>query len=599
MEIRVNGKLAVLKNETSFEYVSENRLFSGSDGYTLSITFPLRNCKTNIEIFGMIYRKDVTAEDISFECEIRDKGFVKFGSLTIIEINETELKAQFLEGKSEQNFEKEFDDTYINELFLGSPEITNAESVTPEQAWDPQFNNFESVALPWWNDSDSGLPHNFAVLKNGKFQWEDFTTEISWQPYLLYITKKICEEVKYSFDFSSWENNDQFKYLIICNTLPGAWGLANYARALPRWTVDEYFEKLGLFLGGDFFIDHRAKHISFRFNSDALKSAQSIALYKILEEHSVKIEDEDVKCDYIETKNLVYKHDDNEMWKYYSCKWFIDWYKDDIIRYDTLSQLIEDNKIYSDWNNVDRGRPSTNKSEKILYAEDVDTYFIVRAIELYENDTETVKCILQPINSFGGRIVDERDDAEEVELEFTPARIDFTEDKYGSVLFMNLSYKDDTNWRYSGTRPGGYVNVEDDIKQSVIQKKILQGEDEDKAEYYSCIFLAYWTGMTEDYTVQPHPIVEDVEIFDDWSGYTLHDFSLRLNNKTSPNHNVIHKINPRQKLSIKFLSNEIPDVLSVFFIKGKKYVCEKITVTFTENGMSQLMKGEFYQITDS
>ena len=40
MNIYVNNKLAALKKGTSFEYVSENRLFSGSDGYTLTITFP-------------------------------------------------------------------------------------------------------------------------------------------------------------------------------------------------------------------------------------------------------------------------------------------------------------------------------------------------------------------------------------------------------------------------------------------------------------------------------------------------------------------------------------------------------------------------------
>lgn len=53
MEIRINGKRAMLKKSTSFEYVAENRLFSGSDGYTLSITFP---CATaaKISIFSGI-----------------------------------------------------------------------------------------------------------------------------------------------------------------------------------------------------------------------------------------------------------------------------------------------------------------------------------------------------------------------------------------------------------------------------------------------------------------------------------------------------------------------------------------------------------------
>ena len=39
MKILINGKLAALKENTSFEYIADNRLFSGSDGYSLTITF--------------------------------------------------------------------------------------------------------------------------------------------------------------------------------------------------------------------------------------------------------------------------------------------------------------------------------------------------------------------------------------------------------------------------------------------------------------------------------------------------------------------------------------------------------------------------------
>ena len=96
MHIYVNNRLAALKKGTSFEYVSENRLFSGSDGYTLSIIFPLRGCPENLAIFGHINRADVAAQRVIFDCEIRDKAFCKFGSITITEINDTEVKTQFL-----------------------------------------------------------------------------------------------------------------------------------------------------------------------------------------------------------------------------------------------------------------------------------------------------------------------------------------------------------------------------------------------------------------------------------------------------------------------------------------------------------------------
>ena len=109
MQIYIGNKLAALKQGTSFEYVSENRLFSGSDGYTLTITFPLKDCPENQAIFGHINRADVSTGKCVFDCEIRDKHFYKFGCIVITEISEAEVKTQFLEGRSEQNFDKTFD----------------------------------------------------------------------------------------------------------------------------------------------------------------------------------------------------------------------------------------------------------------------------------------------------------------------------------------------------------------------------------------------------------------------------------------------------------------------------------------------------------
>ena len=41
MQLIIDGKDAVLKKGSSFDYVSENRSFSDADDYTLSITLPL------------------------------------------------------------------------------------------------------------------------------------------------------------------------------------------------------------------------------------------------------------------------------------------------------------------------------------------------------------------------------------------------------------------------------------------------------------------------------------------------------------------------------------------------------------------------------
>ncbi|MBR6746332.1 MAG: hypothetical protein IKL83_03025 [Muribaculaceae bacterium] len=604
MEIRINGKRAMLKKGTSFEYVAENRLFSGSDGYTLSITFPLRHCRENLDIFGHINRMDVIAGKVIFDCEIRDRNFYKFGSITITEINDAEVKTQFLEGRSEQNFDKTFDKVYINELDLGSPPTTSKSAITPLNAWQPSHANPVCVALPWVNDYSGNIQNKAehivddALQNRSHYEWSGDTTGLSWQPYLIYITKKICEAVGYTPDFSKWEQSEEYKYLLICNTLPFAWYMPGFANALPHWTVEEYFEKLELFLGGEFDFDHRGKRISFAFTQATLAEKQPVMLENIIDEHSTEVKVEEENCGYSEQKNLVYKDCDHEMWKFYSCDWFIKGWQNRVVRYKSMMELLQANKGYATWKGQ-HGR--NNRIDKLLYAEDCDAYFVIRAVsrqiqvEMRAGRIYVYyiyKCRLQPVNLFGGRIVNDNEDADSQEIEFVPAWIDDTEEKYGRVLFLSFSaYDEDNN-----------TTSEDDSDHPFMQthtvSSLAAGEKDKKAEYYDRIYVGFWDGSQSTQGKLPRPWVEDIEVMDDWSNFSYLHFSLRINNGQQNRRRIIHNIEPKMKTTFKFLADTIPDVRAVFYIKGKKYLCEKITATFTERGMSQLLKGVFYPIVD-
>ena len=605
MHIYVNNKLAALKKGTSFEYVSENRLFSGSDGYTLTITFPLKGCPENIAIFGHINRADVAAQKVIFNCEIRDKGFYKFGSITITEISETEVKTQFLEGRSEQNFDKTFDKVYINELDLGAPPTTFKTSVTPANAWYPEYSGCKCVALPWVNDYSGNIQNKAEhivddpVQKKSHYEWSEDTTGLSWQPYLLYITKKICEAVGYTADFSKWEEVEEYKYLLICNTLPHAWYMPAFANALPHWTVEEYFEKLELFLGGEFDFDHRGKRITFAFTQATLAAKRPVCLEDVVEEHSTEVKVDDDRCEYLESKNLVYKDCDHEMWKFYSCDWFIKGWQNRVVRYNSMRELLDANRSYRTWNGQHhRG----GQIDKLLYAADCDAYFVIRPVsrqQVVEWRGNIIyvyyryKCRLQPVNLFGGRIVSEDEDAEQVEIEFVPAWIDDTEEKYGRVLFLSFSgYDEDTN-----------TTSEDDndhpFQKTHTVSSLEAGEKEKKSEYYDCIYIGWYDGSNYYQGGHlPYPNVENIVIADDWSNFNYAHFSLRINDRQIRRGQIIHNIEPKMKTTFKFIADNIPDVRSVFLIRGKRYVCEKMTATFTENGMSQLIKGVFYPIVE-
>lgn len=604
MQIYVNSKLAALAKDSSFEFVSENRLFSGSDGYTLTITFPLRDCPENIDIFGHINRADVSARKVIFDCEIRDRNFYKFGSLTITEISEAEVKTQFLEGRSEQNFDMTFDDVFINELDLGNAD--DCDDSSPSNAWNPHLQNMKCVALPWVNDY-SGNIQNLADYNadSDSFSWNSECKGRSWQPYLLYISKMICEAVGYSADFSKWEQKEELKYLLICNTFPNAWYSDNFATALPHWSVAEFFEKLELLLGGEFNINHRTKSISFDFTENVLIATNPVQLDNIVDEHSTDVTVENENCDYMEAKNLVYKECDHIMWKFYSCDWFIKTWQKKVVRYTTLSQLLSDNQYLKSWNGSSQRNSNLGK---LLYAEDVDAYFIIRAlsktlVQKFDDrpNIYSYKMELRPVNLFGGRIVDDSDDADEVEIEFVPAWIDETEDKYGKLLFLSFSsYNDSADT--STASFSSFEEYKETIDNTFYQPQSMQtlsaGEKDKTTEFYSVIYVAWWDGSLPGNGKLPHPYAENIEILDDWSSFRSLNFSLRINNKYLNQQRTVHQIDPRIKTTFKFLADKIPNPRAVFFIRGKRYICEKITATFTENGMSQLLKGVFYPIIE-
>ena len=610
MDILVNGSPVCLKDSFSFEYVEENRLFSGSDGYSLTITFPLRGCPQNLAIFGNINREDVVADKAVFDCSIRDRSFVKHGTITVTEIDDSEVKTQFLEGRSEANFKSAFDEIYINDLDLGHPKFFSPSDISPSDAWNNGVAALDFVALPWVNN-ESGNIQNCPKYSDGAYIWHSDTKGLSWQPYLLYIAKKICEALHYSYDFYDWEDNEDHRYLLVCNTLPWAWNMPNFAAALPHWTVTEFFSKLEAFLDAEFDIDHRAEHIDFAYTQVRLAQAAPVNIRKVLAEHSVAVSVENENCDYREAKNLAYAECDHEMWKYYSCDWFLKPRKHNAVVYDTLSELLSDNKWLATWNS--QGGRGTNRNS-VLYAKDIDAYFVVRAVQktlLKENadlpNRYSYKCILQPINLFGARIVDDSDDAEQNELEFVPAWIDYTDPTYGNCLYLSFSGYDDMDTASAEINVGGHGESAEEYKERIdgtfyqpFTVQALEAGEKNKCdEFYDKIYVGWWDGTADFVNGKlPYPYVDDVVINEDWSGYFRPHSSLRLNDKAANAARKVYAVDTKRKYTFKFLSDTLPNPRALFFIRGKRYVCEKLTASFSEKGMSQLVKGEFWLVKD-
>ena len=655
MEITINGQQAYLKKNTSFEYISENPLFTGSDSYTLSITFPLKDCPQNIAIFGHLHRQDVEKNKVVFDCDIRDKAFFKSGSIIVTQISEVEVKTQFLEGRSEQNFDDTFDDIYLNQLNLGYPseEERSPSYRTTSEMWSGGYPSRNWVALPWVNNTSGNLQNSVVKDANGNFQWASGLSKLTFQPYLLYILNKICEVTDYTGHFESIENS-QFRHLVICNTLPSTWETWNFAIALPHWSLTEFFEELEKLMKGEFTINHKAKSISFEFSYKVAYQTSAVLIDKVVNRYQVEVSQEN-KSDYIGATNLAYADNDNRFWPYLSCQWYIEEHKNEARTFDTMAQLLAYASTLKEcgvesWEShgrtvtaFTRGYRRGSDGHGIFFARDVDTYFImwcykselVETRHLYSTDTDLYWYKyynrLMPVNIFGRRLVDK--EADDVEINIVPAWIDETDSNLGMCLFMEcgemgsaISWTEETDasgnttggvsdeggglfgrGRRAGSSDYGYTYEVDEtdynsgaLAQTNAGKAIAKGEKEKADEYIDKIYVGFWPGSS-DTSVFPHPIVDKLEVFDDFTA-SYNSFSLRINQDKETDDNGIplkytYDIDNKKKFTFSFLSDDIPDPRAVFFIEGSKYVCEKITATFHEDtGKSQLLKGVFYKL---
>ncbi len=607
MQIFINHRLAYLKQSTSFDFVAENRYFSGADSYTLAITFPLRGCAENIAIFGHINRKDVAAKTILFDCEIRDKAFVQYGSLTITEINETEVKCQFLEGRSVLNYYSSFDDIYINTLTLPYPSTDTASFAYTDNRLQSVIDN-GYVALPWVNN----LTGNIQNRPDGT-TWHADTKGLTFQPFLWYLLSLIFAAIDYKADLTVLTAT-KWKYLLVCNALPFAWDKPSFAAALPNWTLTELLEQVEYLTGGEFLIDHTEKTVTFAFAGDVVAAEEPVQLEDILSEHSVAISSDEVEY----RKNTTIEYADNAAdthADYYNCPWLIrEAKRQDLIK--TYSSMYAFATAWGNqsYNQGDNSREvaqeiSALEKRKLIYIEDKQTYYMVTSfsssIEAHGGRDPyavgRVTATLQQVNIFAPLTESTSDNT--YTLNIIPAWIDEAyltvndvATAQGCAIFLDLPEYDNQSSTSEGTN-------------GLLALQIFNsGNASDTTEFLDRIYVAFYNTDVPVIAASALycPAIASTCLWfsngDITRAKLTNPYSLRLGQaptaSTEAEETALPSIDPNRKYTFQWLSDTIPSVRAIFYIRGKRYLCAKITATFTANGMSRLLKGEFYSIAD-
>lgn len=592
MIIIIQGKQAVLKKGSSFEYISENRFFTGADSYSLSMEFPLKGCSENIAIFGNINRKDCNLDKLLLPCEIHDKSFHVYGSVNIVEITETEVKTQFLSGKSVLNYASELDEVYINELQIGPAQDTGHYQCDVYLATPGQTDYTGHVCLPWVNNTSGNMQNKMHCNGAGTWYYESMDEPLSCQYYIIYIIERVLDCCGYSCDLTPLMQSC-YRYLVVFNTFPWAWDINEWALALPHWTVTELLEQVELFTNGTFSVDSKAQHVAFRFNADLLDAQQTVTISNVVDEHQVEISDsEETNDTYLEQISLKYAEDSHQMQKYYSCDWALK----------TIGRITYNNfatlkAAVTPYLTRTGAYGKSSFYNRLLYARDIDTFFVLRCYGMTKDSNGNIvhHMRLQPVNVFGSRESAKKEDAQYTEIGIVPVCIDHCDMTVGDCVFLEC---------------GTYGDSDDaNEDQTLAVNMLMDGEPEKKEQYFDKLFVGFWD---RNYNVQNHngshyypiPWIDNIHV-DVFSNLSIthmdqyEDYSMRLKGGLI-NQNAVakHRIDQSMKFTFSFIvkDGKIPDVQSIFYIHGKKYLAEKISATFTEDGMSQLLKMVAYRM---
>ena len=636
MELYIDGRPAALREDASLTYYEESRYFSDAEGYSLDIELPLRGCPANRAIFGRIERNPPTSA--RWSARLVCGPVVRSGIVVLTGVSAESVKVQFLPGRSatvgddapEEQLSRYIDEmtgvgtraleayiriseatlrTTMAEKFLMGYDQQIADPPFPRNPYQPNGGDYmeiPAVALPWINEENQSLQNKMAigrpidnqdVSEPGYVAWDNAVKSgLSWMPYLLPLAEKIARAAGYTPSFPGWAGSDK-RHLIMMNVIPQGYvedhgnerclyykSFYDCRTALPHWTVEEFFEKIGPIVGGKFTFDHATRVVKLHSLTDMLDNC--VALTEVedsFELTSAFGADDEPDHNYLAEVKYKYQDPGLTAWKYMVCPWYRKGHnpyaKKDLA---SIMSLMEE---YAANRQAHSGT---------YHADDAGLTFC------YYKDPETGRIHPQLIDAYTPADYDPEGSYEE--LEVVPGVI-----VAGTAVLNPSDCKDMTAELIAGARPGpngpgsaegddSELPVDDEAYQTQVIEDIENGEPE-TARHYDTLYVGYWPGLSADRSAPLAPITAGARYS---FGYTelCPTLDLRLTNDAGRPYGGAPHVDESIKFTFYFHSRDIPDVNAMFYIRGHRYVCRRIETTMTARGLSSRMKGEFYPVIE-
>lgn len=581
MKILVNGQEAVLKQDASFEYVSENPLFTEAEDYTLEIPFPMDDCPQNIAIFGALHVKGVDISRVQYQCEIVCEAFSKVGILTITSVSETEVKGQFLEGMSQENFASSLPDIYLTDMDFSAYDGSDG-------SWVYDVNEDKWVNPPgagWLQKSvyDSGKEGfiNPIEILYGEYEpvW------INMQIYLYHLLDVISNVIGWQIDYSVLDANATFRRIVVANARHTNWrntqgGVRPLAYSLPKWKLKEFLNNIGIFFGCTYDVDANAKTV--KFVSYAQKFANTLAL-DVLDNFTSDMNEKE-EPSFIASKSVRYS-DDCDPDKLDNCPWLVNdpriILKQDITTRIFLRDILDSTENYT----------SPFNQKTLYHLTDIDQYAVITEIDTIEDELGTH-------NLYTAKVVNQYNFTELASIESKVSPCPLVARTAGATAFFGGLAP---SVKVPERDPDGLLVGYEDITELPDIVELVNEDTDDKSMWYDNLWLYIYDETTDyintkQFESRPGTILDEEEI--KYYTYYITESTYYFNPGIPFVSGDIPTVDETKLYRFKFLAQTLPSPTNIFLIQGKKYACVRLTAHFTVLGMSELVEGEFYEITD-
>ena len=640
IECIINGVSTYPDSSNSIKVTYENPYVKDSGSYTYEISFPM-GVTANFKFFNCISRFEVSKKREEYEdCKLfADNRLVISGKGTIKSITDDVVKIQIVGGLSRIKYNAKWESDYIDEIEYEAPVVTSGLNKAYEQPFtnlifpngvkkqtlDIDLSSTNMVGqpgkfalMPIYDETNSVIANNIARFEyrtptgsvdeegnptyNTNYRTQMFN--LAPQPYLIYILNKVMEfegfkVIRNDFDCDPWNR------LIIANTNKSG----HLKDALPHWSVYNLIDEFRKLFNASVVFDELTRTVSIMAQNELLSN--DVVSYDCEDETATEYDEDGLKN--IMTSNLEYELADsaNRSWREIIPQsvrkiFPIDDYKnfaDILIASDSMTKKdrqtrifheIKDNKywVFGDF-------PVSEDSNEMQESVKQVGWFspIIREIE----SDESVKLKIAPVAMFQktkkfeeGEDSAWRGDKDILKncMVFIPSMSnykeagleDMTEDDNGDYYISVADAMQGTETENTPTDNDTVLqvmfvgnNIRDLSKN--ITYEAGKAPSEDSGVLWPISFTTgdmwdYWTG-------------------DDWRA-PKESASLSLANLPHRQESMKELIDKHNQVTIKFITDDIPDPTRIFIFRAKRYICEKIEVNIDSNGIAKEKTGYFY-----